>query len=120
MRIVSEAGVCACAEFTAMIAVIAAIPSADLIRWFMEMFCLMRMNGFDQAKSRPASVNRTTIRCRHAVSTSLLHSPLITDEKFHAFTIHCPIAISITTSCGETACDRKMCAASRIRKMRRA
>jgi hypothetical protein len=46
MRIVSEAGVCAYAEFAEIIATAAAIASADLIRWFREMFCLMGMNGF--------------------------------------------------------------------------
>ena len=71
MRIVSAAGVCAFAEFNEMIAAAAAIPSADLIRWLMKLFCLMELKEFNQAKVRGASVNRTTIRCRRAVNATL-------------------------------------------------
>src|SRR3954467_15133941 len=99
MRIVSAAGVCAFAEFAEMIAAAAAIPSADLIRWLMKLFCLMGLKKFNQAKARAASVNRTTIRCQRAVNTTLLHRVRIADEKFQTFTSHCSIAASITTSC---------------------
>jgi hypothetical protein len=82
-------------------------------------FCLMEMKEFNQAKARAASVNRTTLRCRRAVNTTLLRRVRIADEKFQPFTVHCSIAASITASCGANACDRKMCIAPHIRKMRR-
>src|SRR6478672_2587658 len=119
MRIVSEAGVCALTVVAEMIAAAAAIPSADLIRWLMKMFCLMELKEFSQAKARGASVNRTTIRCRHAVNATLLHRVRIADEKFQMFTIYCSIVASITTSCRVNACDRQMCIALHMRKMRR-
>jgi hypothetical protein len=85
----------------------------------MKLFCLMELKKFNQAKARAASVNRTTIRCQRAVNATLLHRVRIADEKFQAFTIRCSIAASITTSCRENACDRKMCIALHTRKMHR-
>src|SRR6478672_10125509 len=118
MRIVSDTGVCAYAELAEMIAA-AAIPSADLIRWLMKLFYLMELKVFNQAKARGASVNRTTIRCRRAANTTLLHLVRNADEIFHTFTLRCSIIASIGAPCGINACDRKRCITSRTRKMRR-
>jgi hypothetical protein len=46
----------------------------------------MELKEFNQAKARKTSVNRITIRCRRAASTTLLCRAGIADEKFlHVF-----------------------------------
>jgi hypothetical protein len=97
MRTVSEAGVWAIAELAEMIAVAATMLS-DLIRWLMNLFCLMKLRAFNQAKMHGASVNRTTIRCQRAANATVLRRAWIADEKFQAFAIHRPIVVSITRS----------------------
>jgi hypothetical protein len=97
----------------------AATASADLIRWFMKLLFLMELKAFDQARARAASVNRTRIRCRHAMNTTVLRQGQMADEKSQVFAIHHTIAASITTLRSLSGCDRKMCIPRNHRKMRR-
>jgi hypothetical protein len=85
------------------------------LKWFF----LIELKVFDQARVLADSVNRTGIRCQRALNATLLHRVQIADEKSLAFSIYYSMLASITTACGQDACDWKICIALNPRKMLR-
>jgi hypothetical protein len=85
----------------------------------MKLLFLMELKAFDQARARAASVNRTRIRCRRAMNTTVLRQGQMADEKFRVLAIHRSTVGFITTPCSLNACDQKLCIARNQRKMRR-
>jgi hypothetical protein len=85
----------------------------------MKLLFLMEWKAFDQARARAASVNRTRIRCRHAMNTTVLRQGKMADEKSQLLAILRSAVAFITTLCGLNACDQKLFIARNQRKMRR-
>ena len=81
MRIVSEGGICAFTAVDETNAVAAAETSADLIRWLMNLFFLMELKAFHQARARAASVNRIGIRYQHSLNATFLRRVRMVDKK---------------------------------------